>query len=105
MPKTSFDYLWELLAPTGEFVYRERASRILRLFLSGLSECEISYRLKISQQAVNQSLRRTIERLKVVACILYNRGPSHNGDFPTSVESFSDQCRSVVGPLSNHYRE
>lgn len=29
MSKTSFDYLWELLAPTGEFVYRERACRRL----------------------------------------------------------------------------
>ena len=29
MPKTSFDHLWELLAPTGEFVYRERACRRL----------------------------------------------------------------------------
>jgi len=29
MDKTSFDYLWELLAPTGEFVYRERACRRL----------------------------------------------------------------------------
>ena len=56
----------------------KRACRILRLFLCGLSECEISHRLKISQQAVNQSLRRTIERLKVVARILYNRDPSKN---------------------------
>ena len=29
MPKTSFDYLWELLAPVGEFVYRDRACRRL----------------------------------------------------------------------------
>ena len=47
----------------------KQACRILRLFLKGLSEREISYRLKISQQAVNQSLRRTIDRLKVVTSI------------------------------------
>ena len=29
MPKTSFDHLWELLAPTGEFLYRDRACRRL----------------------------------------------------------------------------
>ena len=56
----------------------KRACRILRLFLNGLSECEISYRLKISQPAVCQSLQRTTERLKLIARILYNRDPSQN---------------------------
>lgn len=57
----------------GERNHR-RACRILRLYLRGLSECEISRQLSISQQAVQQSLTRTIERLKVVPLILYNRG-------------------------------
>ena len=51
----------------------KRACCILRLFLKGLSEREISRRLNISQQAVNQSLQRIKERLKVVGDILYNR--------------------------------
>ena len=29
MTTTSFDYMWELLAPVGEFIYRERACRRL----------------------------------------------------------------------------
>ena len=47
--------------------------KILRLYRQGLTEREISHKVKISQQAVNQSLARTIERLKVVAKWLYNR--------------------------------
>lgn len=42
----------------------ERSCRILRLFLEGLSEREISDKLKISHQAVHQSLSRTIDRLR-----------------------------------------
>ena len=42
----------------------ERSCRILRLFLDGLSEREISDKLNISHQAVHQSLSRTIDRLR-----------------------------------------
>ena len=42
----------------------KQACKILRLHLEGLTEREISNKLKISQQAVNQSLRRTIEWLQ-----------------------------------------
>jgi len=42
----------------------KRACKILQLHLNGLSEREISRKLKISQQAVNQSIQRTTERLK-----------------------------------------
>ncbi|MBQ7530864.1 MAG: hypothetical protein IJT12_04090 [Paludibacteraceae bacterium] len=45
----------------------KRACKILRLYCQGLSIGEISDTLKISQQAVNKSIRRTIEHLKVVA--------------------------------------
>ena len=45
----------------------KRTLKILRLYCQGLTEQEISDKLKISQQAVNQSLARSIERLKVVA--------------------------------------
>lgn len=48
---------------------RRRNCKILRLYLSGLSESEISYKLKISQPAVNQSLQLTIERLKLIGSI------------------------------------
>ena len=41
-----------------------RACQILRLYLDGLSEREISRKLGISQQAINQSIRRIRERLK-----------------------------------------
>ena len=50
--------------PQPDEHHHKRACKILRLFLKGLSEREISCRLKISQQAVNQSLQRTVERLK-----------------------------------------
>ena len=50
----------------------KRNCKILRLYRQGLTEREISHKLKISQQAVNQSLERAIERLKVVAKWLYN---------------------------------
>ena len=50
--------------PQPEEHHHRRSCRILRLFLKGLSEHEISRRLKISQSAVCQSLQRTIERLK-----------------------------------------
>jgi len=53
---------------------RRRACRILRLYRQGLSECEISRELKISQPTVHQYLERIIERLKAIALILYNRG-------------------------------
>jgi RNA polymerase sigma factor (sigma-70 family) len=42
----------------------ERSCLILRLFLEGLSEREISDKLNISHQAVHQSLSRTIDRLR-----------------------------------------
>ena len=54
----------------------KRACKIMRLYCQGLTEDEISDKLKISQQAVNQSLARSIERLKVVAKRLYNRRAS-----------------------------
>ncbi len=44
----------------------KRACKILKLYLQGKSEREIANKLKISQQAVNQSIKRTVERLKVV---------------------------------------
>ena len=50
--------------PQQDEHHHKRACKILRLFLKGLSERKISRRLKISQQAVNQSIQRTIERLK-----------------------------------------
>ena len=53
----------------------KRTCKILRLYCQGLNECEISNKLKISQQAVSQTLQRAIERLKLVAKRLYNRGP------------------------------
>ena len=55
--------MWHL---SGERNHK-RACKILRLYCQGLTEDEISDKLKISQQAVNQSLARSIERLKVVA--------------------------------------
>jgi DNA-binding NarL/FixJ family response regulator len=45
----------------------QQSVKILRLYCRGYNECEISHKLEISQQAVNQSLKRIIERLKVVA--------------------------------------
>ena len=45
----------------------KRAVKIVRLHCQGLNECEISNKLKISQQAVSQTLQRAIERLKLVA--------------------------------------
>ena len=42
----------------------KRSCKILRLFLKGLSETEISYKLKISQQAVSKSIIHSIDRLK-----------------------------------------
>ena len=53
----------------------KRACKILRLYCQGLNECEISNKLKISQQAVSQTLERAIERLKLVAKRLHYRGP------------------------------
>ena len=41
-----------------------RACKILQLYLDGQSEREISRKLNITQQAVNQSIRRTVERLQ-----------------------------------------
>ena len=52
----------------------KRACNILKLFLQGKSEREIANKLKISQQAVNQSIKRTVERLKVVTLCKYYRG-------------------------------
>ena len=52
----------------------KRACNILKLYLQGKSEREIANKLKISQQAVNQSIKRTAERLKVVTLCKYYRG-------------------------------
>ena len=52
----------------------KRACKILKLYLQGKSEREIANKLKISQQAVNQSIKRTVERLKVVTLCKYYRG-------------------------------
>ena len=54
----------------------KRACKILKLYLQGKSEREIANKLKISQQAVNQSIKRTVERLKVVTLCKYYRGAS-----------------------------
>ena len=48
----------------GERNHR-RACRILRMYLAGKSEREIAHCLRISHQAVHQSLTRIIARLKV----------------------------------------
>lgn len=48
----------------GERNHR-RACRVLRLYLDGKSEREISHRLHISHQAVHQSIVRIVARLKV----------------------------------------
>ena len=50
----------------GERNHR-RSCKILRLHLQGLTECEISNKLKISQPTVHQYLMRAIERLKAIA--------------------------------------
>ena len=42
----------------------ERAVKVLRLYRQGLTEREISHKVKISQSAVHQSLERTVERIK-----------------------------------------
>ena len=52
----------------------KQACKILKLYLAGKSEREIAQMLKISQQAVNQSMKRTKERLKVVTLCKYYRG-------------------------------
>ena len=52
----------------------KQACKILKLYLAGKSEREIAQMLKISQQAVNQSIKRTKERLKVVTLCKYYRG-------------------------------
>ena len=44
-----------------------RACKILRLYRQGLTEVEISNKLKISQPTVHQHLERIIERLKAIA--------------------------------------
>jgi len=56
----------------------ERAVKILRLYRQGLTECEISNKVKITQSAVSQCLSRTIKRLKLIAKWLYNRGANEN---------------------------
>jgi len=66
------DYYYKHPQP-GERDHK-RACRILQLYLNGKSEREISRKLKISQQAVNQSIRRIVERLKVVASCKYIEG-------------------------------
>ena len=45
----------------------KRTCKILRLYCQGLNESEISNKLKISQQAVSQTLARSVKRLKLVA--------------------------------------
>ena len=47
----------------GERCHRQSV-KVLRQFRQGLTEREISNKVKISHQAVHQSLERTIERLK-----------------------------------------
>lgn len=71
LPKV-LDYYFSHPQP-GERNHR-RACRILRLYLQGLSECEISRKLNISQPTVHQYFERTVEHLKAIALILYNRG-------------------------------
>ena len=44
-----------------------RSCKILRLYRQGLTEVEISNKLKISQPTVHQHLDRIIERLKAIA--------------------------------------
>ena len=56
----------------------KRACKILKLYLQGKSEREIANKLKISQQAVNQSIKRTVERLKVVTLCKYYRGANRD---------------------------
>lgn len=53
---------------------RRRACRILRLYLQGLSECQIARELKLSQPTIHQYFTRIIGHLKAIALILYNRG-------------------------------
>ena len=50
----------------GERNHR-RSCKILRLYRQGLTEVEISNKLKISQPTVHQHLERIIERLKAIA--------------------------------------
>ena len=45
---------------------RQRTLKILRLYCQGLTEQEISDKLKISQPTVHQYLARAIERLKAI---------------------------------------
>ena len=52
----------------------KHARKILQLYLDGLSEREIARNLKMAQPTVHQYLERTIERLKAITLILYNRG-------------------------------
>ena len=52
----------------------KQACKVLRYFLNGKSEREISHKLNISQQAVHQHIVRLIARLKVVTLGKYNRG-------------------------------
>ena len=54
----------------------KRACKILRLYCQGLTEDEISDKLKISQPTVHLHLARAIERLKAIAKRLYNRRAS-----------------------------
>lgn len=53
---------------------RRRACRILRLYLQGLSECQIARELKLSQPTIHQYFTRIIGHLKAIALVLYNRG-------------------------------
>ena len=54
----------------------KRACKILRLYCQGLTEDEISDKLKISQPTVHLHLARAIERLKAITKRLYNRRAS-----------------------------
>lgn len=56
----------------GEHDHKQ-ACKILKLHLNGKSEREIAHKLEITQQAVNQSIKRTRERLKVVTLCKYYR--------------------------------
>jgi DNA-binding CsgD family transcriptional regulator len=69
-PNQNMERLHELLNryfthPHPEERNHRRACRILRLYLADKSEREIAHCLRISHQAVHQSLMRIIARLKV----------------------------------------
>ena len=54
----------------------KQACKVLRYFLDGKSEREISHKFNIAHQTVHQYITRTIERLKTATPLLLYRGPS-----------------------------